>query len=161
MTAKKIKRPRRIPTGAAHKPNDETRAQVQALCGFGCSETMVAEFLKISVVTLRKHYDHERRMARPALMAMANGSLFHHLKNKDWAATRWLHATLGKKYGWTERTEVVFPTDVFANADPSKLSNKEWQLFTDLLLKMGVDLMDTGGAPPRAEPTLIGSSGNP
>lgn len=144
MTAKKTKaaKPKRDRPGQPpHVPTDETNAKVQALCGFGLSEGDVADYLDITVPTLRKHYSPRLRKARRDLMALAGGGIFTALQKKEPWAIKYLHGTLGKKYGWTERIEIVLPKDVFGAADPSRLTDEQWKTFVELLAIMGVDLM--------------------
>lgn len=43
----------------AHKPSAETRAQVEALAGYGIQQEQIAQYLAIDAKTLRKHYRKE------------------------------------------------------------------------------------------------------
>lgn len=42
-----------------HEPDERSRAQVQALAGFGIKQDDIAEYLDIAPKTLRKHYARE------------------------------------------------------------------------------------------------------
>jgi hypothetical protein len=47
----------------AHKPTDETRAEVTALASFGVPQMDIAEYIGISHVSLRKHYGDELKLS--------------------------------------------------------------------------------------------------
>jgi hypothetical protein len=113
MVGKKKKAEKKQNGRPEYVPSDQDRGAVQALSGFGLSQDDIAEFLDVAPKTLRKHYDRELVRARPALMALAGGGLFDHLKRKEAWAIKFVHGKLGKKYGWTERPEIVFPSEVF------------------------------------------------
>lgn len=136
---RKAKKPNGRPP---HVATDETKNLVQALCGFGLGEEAVADYLDISVPTLRKHYSDRVRKARPTLMALASGGLFEALKNKDAWAVKYLHGTLGKQFGWTERTEVTGKDgqDIFAGLDLTKLNATNFEKLKDLLTLAGAAL---------------------
>lgn len=44
---------------ARHQPSPETRAQVEALSGYGVRQDEIAVYLQIDAKTLRKHYQNE------------------------------------------------------------------------------------------------------
>lgn len=58
----------------AHRPTDETRAQVFALSSFGVKQDDIAPFLGISDDTLRKHYSAE--LARASIERNAEVAAF-------------------------------------------------------------------------------------
>lgn len=43
----------------SHKPTEATRAQVEALAGYGIQQEQIAQYLAIDAKTLRKHYRKE------------------------------------------------------------------------------------------------------
>lgn len=142
MTAKKPRSPAKQPKPngrPSHVPTDESRATVQALCGFGLGEEAVADYLDISVNTLRKHYSERLRKARPTLMAMASGGLFEALRKKEPWAVKYLHSTLGKQFGWTERQEVTGANgaSLFEGLDLTKLNADHLQQLKDILALAG------------------------
>lgn len=47
----------------AHKPTDESRAEVKALASFGLPQDDIAEYVGVSHVTLRKHYASELKLS--------------------------------------------------------------------------------------------------
>lgn len=154
MTTKKKANPqpkRRPP----YVPTPEDTAKVQALCGFGLAEKDVAAYIDISVPTLRKYFSEKMRKARPNLMAMAAGGLFDALKNKEAWAVKWVHATIGKEFGWhvarqSELEPDVTLEDVFPGADFNRLNPKQMRTMLDLLALCGVFL--TERLPPAALP---------
>ena len=48
---------------AAHKPTDQSRAEVNALASFGTPQDEIARYIGIAPMTLRKHYDAELNLA--------------------------------------------------------------------------------------------------
>ena len=58
----------------AHKPTDESRAEVKALASFGLPQEDIAEYVGVSHVTLRKHYASELKLS--AIKANATVSKF-------------------------------------------------------------------------------------
>lgn len=62
--------------GEAHVPTNEGRTLVSvcAACGYTLEQT--ASLLKVSIPTLRKHYEHELTSGRDAMIAKVAGNLF-------------------------------------------------------------------------------------
>lgn len=125
-----------------HEATTENKNIVRALCGFGLSEDAVADYLDIDAKTLRKYYSPEMRKARPTLMAMASGGLFEALQKKEAWAVKWVHSTLGKSFGWTERTEHTGKDgdDLFKGMDLTKLDAGNFQKLVELLQLAGVGI---------------------
>lgn len=141
------------------KPTDEQRGEVKTLAGVGYSLTAIAEYLGIDANTVAKHFGDDIKKAPPRLLGTAYGVVAHHLKAKDLGAAKYTLSTKGRKFGWGPSVEVVLPSDLFSNCDPSRLNDQQWQMFADLLLIMGVDITDGGSDVPISEPKLIGSGG--
>jgi len=114
----------------AHKPTDESRAEVKALASFGLPQEDIAQYIGISHVTLRKHYASELKLSAIKANATVGKYLFslasgQAIKNGAthsdckaaamfWAKTR---------MGWreTDRIEHVSPDGSMSpkDADPN------------------------------------------
>lgn len=86
----------------AYVPTDQDRAVVIALAGFGHGVEAIGDHLGLSHPTVRKAFKKELRTARLNLHAMAGGALVYNLKANKWDAVKYVHATLGAKFGWVE-----------------------------------------------------------
>jgi len=60
----------------AHKPTDESRAEVKALASFGLPQEDIAEYVGVSHVTLRKHYASELKLSAIKANATVGKYLF-------------------------------------------------------------------------------------
>jgi len=60
----------------AHKPTDESRAEVKALASFGLPQDDIAEYVGVSHVTLRKHYASELKLSAIKANATVGKYLF-------------------------------------------------------------------------------------
>lgn len=140
-------------------PTDDARAQVRALSGFGLPQTEIAKYLKITRPTLAKYYPDELERARPDLMAMAGGGLFNALHKKETWAIKYVHGTLGRRFGWTERHELSIDFgQALGGADFSRLTSGQFQQLLDLLEIAGVHIpAPVANAARPLPPQLIGS----
>ena len=59
-----------------HVPTIETRSQVEALIGFGHTQSEVCDFLRITAKTLHKHYRHEIDTAATSANFKVENALF-------------------------------------------------------------------------------------
>ena len=87
----------------AHEPTTETRAQVDALAGYGIRQDEIAAYLGIDKKTLSKHYREEL----DAAVVKANSAVARSLHKQATegnvaAAIFWLKA----RAGWREKHEV-------------------------------------------------------
>ena len=60
----------------AHKPTNESRAEVKALASFGLPQDDIAEYVGVSHVTLRKHYASELKLSAIKANATVGKYLF-------------------------------------------------------------------------------------
>lgn len=60
----------------AHKPTDESRAEVKALASFGFPQEDIAKYVGVSHVTLRKHYAPELKLSAIKANATVGKYLF-------------------------------------------------------------------------------------
>ena len=60
----------------AHKPTDESRAEVKALASFGLPQEDIAKYVGVSHVTLRKHYASELKLSAIKANATVGKYLF-------------------------------------------------------------------------------------
>jgi len=83
-----------------HKPTPETRAQVEALCGYGITEDEISTYIGIAPKTLRKHYRHELDTAVVKANALVARSLHGQATGGNVAAAIfWLKV----RAGWSEK----------------------------------------------------------
>jgi hypothetical protein len=86
-----------------HKPAPETRAQVEALSGYGIRQDEISAYLDIDAKTLRKHYrkelDHGKTKAN---VSVARSLHKQALEGNVAAAIFWLKA----QAGWREKSEL-------------------------------------------------------
>ncbi len=88
---------------AAHKPTETTRAEVQALSGFGVREDEIAAYVGISAPTLRRHYRTELDTGHVRANVAVARSLFKQATEGNVAAAIfWMKA----RAGWREKHEV-------------------------------------------------------
>lgn len=88
---------------APHKPTSESRAQVQALCGYGITEDEIATYIGIAPKTLRKHYRHELDTAVVKANALVARSLHKQaIDGNVSAAIFWLKV----RAGWSEKSSL-------------------------------------------------------
>lgn len=143
--AKRRKKAPRVPKAngrPAFAPTEDQRNEVRTLASVGYPEDGIASYVGIDAKTLRKYFGVDIDKAKPRLLGSAFGVIAHHLKNQDLGAAKYVLSTQGKRQGWTERTEHTGADGekLFGNADPSKLSDKNFALLMDLLAAMGVEV---------------------
>ena len=86
-----------------HKTSEKTKAEVQALAGFGIKETDIAIYLGIDPKTLRKYYRNELDTGHIRANAAVARALYKQAvdDNSTAAAIFWLKT----RAGWNERIE--------------------------------------------------------
>jgi predicted transcriptional regulator len=99
---------------APHKPTSESRAQVQALCGYGITEDEIASYIGIAPKTLRKHYRNELDTAVVKANALVARSLHGQATSGNVAAAIfWLKV----RAGWRERLDMNHTINDAIDAD--------------------------------------------
>jgi len=79
-----------------HEPTKETRAQIQALSGFGIQEPEIAKYIGIDPKTLRKYYRQELDVGHIHANAQVARSLYNQaVGGNTTAAIFWLKARAG------------------------------------------------------------------
>jgi hypothetical protein len=85
----------------AHKPDDLTRRQVEAMAGYGVPETDIAGVIGIDPKTLRRHYRDELKHGHVKANAKVAESLFRKATSDGaqsvTAAIFWLKTRAGRK----------------------------------------------------------------
>jgi predicted transcriptional regulator len=86
-----------------HKPTEASRAQVEALCGYGITEDEIASYIGIDPKTLRKHYRREIDTAVVKANALVARSLHGQATSGNVsAAIFWLKV----RAGWSEKSSL-------------------------------------------------------
>ena len=92
-----------MPGRKAHQPTDKSRAQVEAMAGYGLPQDQIAKVMRIAESTLKKYYAEELSRGSAVANSIVGEALFKQARNGNttalifWAKTR---------MGWKEKTEV-------------------------------------------------------
>jgi hypothetical protein len=90
-----------MPGRKPHAPTDKSRAQVEAMAGYGLPQDQIAKVMRIGETTLKKHYAEELSRGSAVANSIVGEALFKQARGGNttamifWAKTR---------MGWKETT---------------------------------------------------------
>jgi DNA-binding CsgD family transcriptional regulator len=86
----------------SHRPDEDTRRQVEAMAGYGVREDEIAEFIGIDPKTLRKHYRSEQRRGHTKANAKVAENLYRRATGESREAVTAAIFWLKTRAGWRE-----------------------------------------------------------
>jgi hypothetical protein len=144
----------------SHRPDEDTRRQVEAMAGYGVREDEIAEFIGVDPKTLRKHYRSELRRGHTKANAKVAENLYRRATGESREAVTAAIFWLKTRAGWRETFAHELsgregaPIEMVEH-DPRKLARVIFGLLQEARLE------DVQEAHARRTPLMITDTGYP